>query len=199
MKFLTGALRRTFSLAPRKAGANNVSGRLAQAVSALLATALALTALPASAHVLQCVPYARAQSGISIHGNARTWWKQAAGTYARGAEPEVGAVMAMAPSHAMPYGHVAVVSKIVDTRHVLLNHANWSRPGMIERGVLAEDVSDAGDWSEVRVWFAPIGALGSRHNPVYGFIYPEAPDAEAAPTLELAEADTATRVASAAM
>ncbi|GAM05257.1 MAG: CHAP domain-containing protein [Pseudomonadota bacterium] len=199
MKFLTGALRRTFSPAPRKAGAKVVSGRLAQALSALLGTALALTALPASAHVLQCVPYAREQSGISIHGDARTWWKQAAGTYARGGEPEVGAVMAMAPSHDMPLGHVAVVSKVVDTRHVLLNHANWSRPGMIERGVLAEDVSDAGDWSEVRIWFAPIGALGSRHNPVYGFIYPEAPHAEAAPALELASADTASRVATATM
>lgn len=178
---------------------------------ALGLSALALASMPsaASAHVLQCVPFARQLSGISIHGNARTWWKQAAGVYARGEQPEVGAVMAMAPSHDMPLGHVAVVTKVVDARHVLLSHANWSRPGMIERGVLAEDVSNAGDWSEVRVWFAPIGALGSRHNPVYGFIYPETPEeaAEQAPdgddvqditpaTVQIASAETA--IASAA-
>ncbi|MBT0668262.1 CHAP domain-containing protein [Novosphingobium profundi] len=164
----------------------------------LFALALTLFALStaseaAFAHVLQCVPYAREESGIAIHGDARTWWKQAAGVYARGEEPEVGAVMALAPTGAMPLGHVAVVSKIVDARHVLLDHANWSRPGMIERGVLAEDVSDAGDWSEVRIWFAPTASLGSRHNPVYGFIYPEAehPDLESG-AVQLASADTDT-------
>ncbi len=173
---------------------------LGHGLSALVLSALALGTLPAnaSAHVLQCVPYARAESGIDIHGDARTWWKQAAGTYARGEEPKVGAVMAMAPSSSMPLGHVAVVAKVIDSRHVLLDHANWSRPGMIERGVMAEDVSDNGDWSDVRVWFAPIGALGSRHNPVYGFIYPEspeqdqpAPESDAVhPALQLASADT---------
>jgi hypothetical protein len=28
----------------------------------------------------------------------------------------------------MRAGHVAMVSKVIDERHVLLNHANWSRP-----------------------------------------------------------------------
>ncbi|MCJ2181995.1 CHAP domain-containing protein [Novosphingobium sp. 1949] len=161
----------------------------------LVLCALGLFSLPGTAFAhLQCVPYAREQSGIDIHGDARTWWKQAGGIYARGDVPKVGAVMAMAPSSAMPLGHVAVVAKVVDNRHVLLNHANWSRPGMIETGVMAEDVSDAGDWSEVRVWYAPTASLGTRANPVYGFIYPEAPEAQptdlANTPIQIAAADT---------
>lgn len=131
---------------------------------------------------LQCVPFARAQSGIAIFGNAWTWWSQAEGVYARGSTPQVGAVLAMAQSSAMPVGHVAVVKKIVDARHILLDHANWSSPGVIERGVLAEDVSPQGDWSAVKVWYGPIQALGSRVNPVRGFIYPQS----ATPKFELA-------------
>ena len=84
--------------------------------------------------------------------------------------------MAFAPHGKMLLGHVAAVSKIVDSRTVLLRHANWSliggRRGQIEDNVRAIDVSAANDWSEVRVWFAPIGGLGSTHWPVTGFIYP---------------------------
>lgn len=141
---------------------------------------------PAMAAPLQCVPYAREHSGIEIHGNAWTWWNQAKGIYRRGSVPQVGAVVAMAPSSAMPLGHVAVVQKVVDGRHILLDHANWSSPGMIEHGALAEDVSTAGDWSEVRVWYAPSRALGSRVNPVFGFIYPQGSDART----EIAAADS---------
>jgi hypothetical protein len=73
----------------------------------------------------------------------------------------------------MPMGHVAVVSKVIDGRHILISHANWSRPGMVERGVMAVDVSDAGDWSQVRVWYAPTGSLGMRPSSAFGFIYPK--------------------------
>jgi hypothetical protein len=37
--------------------------------------------------------------------------------------------------------------------------------------VRAVDVSDANDWSAVRVWYAPIQGLGTTHWPVDGFIY----------------------------
>jgi CHAP domain len=134
----------------------------------------AAAATPAAA-ALQCVPYARAQSGIEIRGNAGTWWSQAEGRYRRGLEPRVGAVLAFQPSRAMPIGHVAVVAEIVDSRHLYLNHANWSGPGRIERRALAEDVSADGDWSVVRVWYAPQGSLGRRTNRTFGFIYNEAP------------------------
>lgn len=149
-------------------------------VAAAVAAAVAAVAAPAAAHArhLQCVPYARQVSGIEIHGNARTWWEQAEGAYARGQEPKVGAVLAFKSTGAMPYGHVATVAKIVDDRHVLLDHANWSGPGRIERAALAVDVSDAGDWSEVRVWYAPSGGLGTRVNPTFGFIYDEAPGSD---------------------
>jgi hypothetical protein len=146
-----------------------------RAFAALAVLLVAAQPLPAMARVLQCVPYAREVSGIEIQGNARTWWGQAEGRYDRGNEPKVGAVLAFRPTSAMPQGHVAVVGKIVDERHVLLDHANWSGPGQIEHHALAEDVSEAGDWSEVRVWYAPIGKLGTRENPTFGFIYGDAP------------------------
>src|SRR5690606_39553456 len=90
-------------------------------------------------------------------------------------EPRKGAVMAFAGTRSMPMGHVAVVEKVLNDREILISHANWSpingRRGQIERNVRVVDVSDAGDWSMVRVWYAPIGDLGLRANPVQGFIY----------------------------
>jgi surface antigen len=125
---------------------------------------------------LQCVPYARQVSGIQIYGDAWTWWDQAAGRYARGHTPRVGAVMAFQPDGSMTLGHVAAVSAVLDSRTVLLRHANWSpidgRRGQIEDNVRAVDVSPANDWSEVRVWYAPIQGLGTTAWPVAGFIYP---------------------------
>lgn len=141
-------------------------------IAALAACVAVLGAPAAEARgTLQCVPYARSVSGIDIRGNAHLWWQQAAGVYQRGQQPEVGAVLAFRASRAMPVGHVATVGRVIDSRHVMLNHANWSRPGMIERSALAEDVSPAGDWSQVKVWYAPTGSLGLRSNATYGFIY----------------------------
>lgn len=128
---------------------------------------------------LQCVPYARQVTGIGIYGDAHTWWGQAEGRYARGYKPKVGAVMAFAPHGNSTLGHVAAVSKIVDSRTILIRHANWSpingRRGQIEDNVKVIDVSPDNDWSEVRVWYAPIQALGGSHWPITGFIYPAKP------------------------
>ena len=142
---------------------------------------------------LQCVPYARQVSGIRIFGDAHTWWDQAAGHYARGTRPKVGAVMSFRPFGNMRLGHVAAVSRVIDSRTVLLRHANWSliggRRGQIEDNVRAFDVSPANDWSEVRVWFAPIRALGTTRWPLNGFIYPDkAGDRLETPHLMLASA-----------
>lgn len=124
---------------------------------------------------LQCVPYARAVSGIQIFGDAYTWWEQAAGRFQRGNRPKVGAVMAFRPHRKMRLGHVAAVSKVIDKRTVLLRHANWSpingRRGQIEDDVRAVDVSPKNDWSQVRVWYDPLGGLGKTAWPVEGFIY----------------------------
>lgn len=134
---------------------------------------------PATPPYLQCVPYARAVSGIRIFGDAHTWWGQAEGRYARGHEPKVGAVMAFQPFGNMRLGHVAAVSRVLDERTVLLKHSNWSpidgRRGQIEDNVRAVDVSEGNDWSRVRVWYAPIQALGGTAWPVRGFIYHDAP------------------------
>jgi hypothetical protein len=153
-----------------------------------LALLLAFGPLPASAQgILQCVTYARSLTGMTLRGNANTWWQQAAGLYDRGQTPKVGAVLAFRASSAMHCGHVAVVGKIVDSRHLLLNHANWSRPGMIERAALAEDVSAAGDWSRVRVWYAPTHSLGLRVSETYGFIYPDGAPTTVSPAAPLVQ------------
>ncbi|WP_238550682.1 CHAP domain-containing protein [Blastomonas sp. AAP53] len=145
--------------------------------------------------MLQCVPYARQVSGIELYGDAHSWWQQADGRYERGKRPVAGAVLAFKPYRSMQLGHVAAVSKVIDSRRVLLDHANWSpingRKGQIERNVLAEDVSAANDWSEVRVWYSPIGGLGTTRYPVHGFIYPQGrrPGQLQTPPVQIASAD----------
>jgi hypothetical protein len=158
------------------------------AATLCMALSLFVTSQTANAQALQCAPYARQISGIQLFGRAANWWDQAAGKYARGQEPKVGAVLAFASTRSMPAGHVAMVSRIVSDREVLLTHANWSYRGGIERDVRAIDVSPNNDWSDVRVWFAPIGNLGRRSNAALGFIYPEAPVAEAPVQMASAEA-----------
>lgn len=144
---------------------------LARAISAVL---LSASLLPATAHAsryLQCVPFAREMSGIDIRGNAKTWWAQAEGRYERGNSPREGSVLAMPGYGKMGYGHVAMVSKIVSDREILLTHANWSRRGGIERDVRAIDVSENGDWSRVKIWYSGTNDFGTTSYPAYGFIY----------------------------
>lgn len=136
------------------------------------------TSVPNTPGHLECVPYARTTSGIQLYGDAWTWWGQAKGRYATGASPRVGAVMAIKPFNNSRLGHVATVSRIIDTRTVLLSHANWSVPGEIERNVAALDVSPGNDWSEVRIWYGPSRNLGTTHWPVSGFIYNARPGAK---------------------
>jgi surface antigen len=151
-----------------------------------------VTATPAFAQFWQCAPYARQISGIEIHGNANTWWGQAAGRYGRGHTPRVGAVLAFAASSRMPLGHVAMVSEVISEREILLTHANWSRRGGVERDVRAIDVSEAGDWSRVKVWYGPLGGLGTSAYAAKGFIYADRSEDEQAPLapMTMASADT---------
>ncbi|MFA6219157.1 MAG: CHAP domain-containing protein [Erythrobacter sp.] len=145
---------------------------------------------------LQCAPYARQVTGIALYGEAGTWWEQAQGRYATGRTPRVGAVMTFRPHGTMRLGHVAAVSRLLDSRRVLLDHANWSpvdgRRGQVEKDVLALDVSPANDWSQVQVWYAPLGRVGTTAWPVAGFIYadrePQQRARAAAPRIEPAPA-----------
>lgn len=133
-------------------------------------------------YVGQCVPFARAASGIQIYGDAWTWWEQAAGRYDRGSKPRVGSVIVFSKTERLPYGHVAVVSRVVEKRTVLLTHANWSRldgkRGHAEQDVTLHDVSDDNDWSEVKVWYRDMNGLGGGIYPIKGFIYGGKPASE---------------------
>jgi len=153
--------------------------RLCFAFPALLATALC-AAVPAGAQSLleyvgECVPFARAASGIQIYGDAWTWWDQAKGRYQRGQVPRVGAVLAFSKSPQLRLGHVAVVSRVVEKRVLMITHANWSRfngeRGHAEQDVTLFDVSERGDWSLVKVWYRDRKGLGSSIYPAHGFIY----------------------------
>ena len=122
---------------------------------------------------LQCVPYARKQSGIGIYGDAWTWWGKADRSFAKGGEPRVGAVMVFKGKQSQR-GHLAVVTKVVGDRHIVIKHANWLNRGRIHVDTPVLDVSGRNDWSAVRVWYVPGQQLGTSTYGVQGFIYPNA-------------------------
>lgn len=122
---------------------------------------------------ISCVPYAREVSGITVAGNAWQWWNNAAGLYARGNRPEPGSVLNFRANGRMPLGHVAVVTKIVNAREIKVEQANWPTAGGyggISHDVAVVDVSEANNWSAVRVEIGHDGTFGSVY-PTYGFIY----------------------------
>lgn len=117
---------------------------------------------------LQCVPFARENTGIELTGNANTWWDSADGVYERGAKPEVGSILNFRATGRMRMGHVAVVTNVIDSRNIEIDHANWGR-GQISRNITVVDVSPNNDWTAVRVGLNS-GDYGSIY-PTYGFIY----------------------------
>ena len=119
---------------------------------------------------LQCVPFARENSGIELSGNAGTWWDNATGLYERGARPEVGSILNFRATGHMRMGHVAVVTNVITPRHIEIDHANWGAPGRISRNIDVVDVSPSNDWTEVRVALSQAEDYGSVY-PTYGFIY----------------------------
>lgn len=151
---------------------------LVGSLTAVVVMALAPISQAAADTYWQCVPFARLISGIQIFGDARTWWNQAIGHYDTGFSPKAGAVLCFKPTGRMTLGHVAVVSQVLTDRVIQITHANWSRiggtRGQIEKDVTVVDVSPAGDWSTVKVWYDPVRDLGTTSYPTYGFIYPDA-------------------------
>lgn len=121
---------------------------------------------------LQCVPYARAASGIEIYGDAHLWWDRAAGRYPRSQRPAAGAVLVMRGYRDANRGHVAVVREIENSRLILVDQANWLNGGEISVGVPVLDVSPNNDWSQVRVWYIPGDHWGGRVYEAQGFIHP---------------------------
>ncbi len=129
---------------------------------------------------MSCVPFARAVSGIDIHGDAWTWWQGAADHYARGDVPQVGAVLTLKRTRSLRLGHVAVVAEVQGPREIMVTHANWdnnsnSRGAIHERQPVV-DVSAANDWSEVR-FMNTRGGFG-RTYPAWGFIYQRPAEAD---------------------
>jgi surface antigen len=132
----------------------------------------------ARSYGISCVPFARAESGIVLTGNAWQWWGNATGVYARGATPEAGSVLAFRANGRMRMGHVAVIARVVNVREVLIDHANWpgaTLGGGVSASIPVVDVSENNDWSAVRVGRGHDGDFGSVY-PTYGFIY-DRPDA----------------------
>jgi hypothetical protein len=87
-------------------------------------------------------------------------------------------VLVLARSSRLPQGHVAVVLRQVDARTISVAHANWGSrgdKGRVERDVPIIDVSAANDWSQVVVWYGPIGAIGRTAFAAHGFILPPRP------------------------
>jgi surface antigen len=147
---------------------------------------------------LSCVPFARMATGMEISGDARHWWNNAGGRYARGQAPERGSVLAFTSSGGMSRGHVAVVSRVAGPRTIHIDHSNWGGPGIrrgsVMRGVVVQDVSDRNDWTAVRVQVGHDSSSFGRTYPTHGFIY----NRPAGTRMMTAEAQRYTEVAAAA-
>jgi hypothetical protein len=123
---------------------------------------------------VECAPFARALTGVSLSGAGADWWSQAAGRYARTHQPEVGSVLVFRRSGRLPSGHVAVVSQVTSRRQIMVTQANWVHHRVTEDQPVI-DVSAAGDWSAVRVWWPASGQMGSGDYAAFGFIRPDHP------------------------
>ncbi len=117
-----------------------------------------------------CVEFARLASGIALFGDAKTWWDQARAQYAQLTNPAPGAVMVFASRRNMRAGHVAVVKKMITSREVLVDHANWGRDGRIYINAPVVDVSPRNDWSMVKVWNTQANKMGTTAYSLKGFI-----------------------------
>ena len=123
-------------------------------------------------HPLQCGPYARVHSGVTIYGDAYKWWDKAAGRFERGSTPKAGAVMVLGGYAGPNRAHVAVVREVVNAREIKVDHANWLDDGQVHLDDPVQDVSADNDWTQVRIWNIRAMAWGSRTYVVKGFIGP---------------------------
>jgi surface antigen len=155
-----------------------MSKRLTAALVAATLGFSAIGTIPVKADDVywQCVTFARFFSGIQIRGDAWTWWEQGVARFQTGNRPATQSVLVFRPHGRMTRGHVAVVSEVLTDRIIRVTHANWGGSrGKVEENVTVADVSEAGDWSAVKVWYGPSNALGTTVYPTYGFIYNDTP------------------------
>lgn len=123
---------------------------------------------------MECAPFARAVSRLPLRGAAADWWLLADGRYGRGQTPAVGSILVFRRTARLPDGHVAVVSRVVSDRQILVTHANWVRH-QVSENVPVLDVSDGNDWTRVRVWWPPAGQIGVTEYATFGFIEADDP------------------------
>lgn len=188
---LTAVLGATAALASSPAFAGDIDGVPVEESASLQGAPLEAALAPAETMVaevaplkapavhrltarLQCVPYAREESGVELRGNASTWWQQARGMYLRTQKPESGSVIAMRGFRNPGRGHVAVVRQVLSDRSIIVDHANWLNSGEVTLNVPMVDVSPRNDWTQVRVWHIPTQSWGVRVYNVQGFILPKA-------------------------
>lgn len=121
---------------------------------------------------VECAPFARALTGVSLTGDAADWWTEADGRYDRSHAPQVGSVLVLRRSDRLPHGHVSVVSRVVSRRQIMVTQANWVH-GRITEDQPVLDVSEDNDWSIIRVWWPPSGTMGVTDYQAAGFIRPD--------------------------
>lgn len=139
-------------------------------------TALPIPAAPPSSGRMQCVPYARAYTGIFIRGDAWTWWHSAGGNFSRGNVPEPYSLLVLAKTERLKSGHLSVVVAVSGPREIRVSHANWLNDERIIEDIPVIDVSEKNDWSQVKFWNPSTNAFGRIYD-AYGFVYrnPTAP------------------------
>ena len=74
---------------------------------------------------VECAPFARALTSVSLSGAAADWWQQAEGQLTRSQQPRVGSILVFRRSGRLPGGHVAVVSQVLSQRQIKVVQANW--------------------------------------------------------------------------
>jgi hypothetical protein len=167
------ALSALLFLPPKALAQEAADDTVSRGVAPALAAAAPVAAMPSVEWPLKrltCVTYARLRSGFAIFGDAKLWWSRAKDLYDRFAEPAVDAVMVFSGSKRIRRGHVAVVTKIVGPREIIVDHANWQNHGEIDRNMPVLDVSEGNDWSSVRVWNVNTGRWGDHVYRISGFI-----------------------------
>ncbi len=144
-------------------------------------TTAKLPSLPPNAPVtyvstpISCVPYARQVSGVQIKGDAYAWWNAAPPRYQRSQMPSPGSVLVLDRSGKMRSGHVATVARVIDGRHITVNHSNWGnnqgRRRVIYHDMPVEDISPANNWTLVKFWNYEVNSYGFPYK-AKGFITP---------------------------
>ena len=145
-------------------------------------TALSLSG-PALAGYVNCVQFVRQAGAIELSGNAWMWWPHAKGRYETGQHPRRDAVMVFQRTAAMPSGHVALVRHVLDSRTIVIEHANWAPRNGVKGRIsteLVEDISPNNDWTSVRVMHKPSMSFGKPYA-TNGFIHPRLPAPVAEP------------------